>query len=254
MIEEPLVSCITPTFGRFHLLKEMYWCWDKQNYQNKELIIVNDQPNLVINCSDNRVKVLNFNKRFNCLGSKRNVCVDNTHLDTKYILPFDDDDLFFPDHIKTLVAGFSDGKFCHRTKNYRHMIIRNNVFEGVMEGNQPFFGASCFDAKIMKEIRFPDKYIQGEDVSWMDSNRIIPYVISHPVPTFGYRLGMGIVHASGHHIDVNNLEQQQVIYDKIHNSINLNSEIQYVELVPELASDTKVLYYDLLEKIQTGTL
>lgn len=249
---EPLVSCITPTFGRFHLLKEMYWCWTNQTYENKELIIVNDQPNLTISCDDKRVKIFNYDKRFPCLGSKRNICIEKTSNDTKYILPFDDDDLFMPDHIKTLVDGFSETSFCHRTKNYRHMIIKNNSFDNVMEGNQPFFGASCFDAKIMKEIKFPENLIQGEDVRWMDSNKIKTHIISHAVPTFAYRLGMGIVHASGHKVNPNDPEAQKIIFEKIGNSVDVKSNTKHVKLVPELSGAVKLLYNSLLEKTKKG--
>lgn len=245
---QPLVSCITPTYGRFHLLEEMYWCWLNQTYDHRELIIINDQPNLEILCDDPRVKVFNFNERFAGLGAKRNFAIEHTQDYARYIIPFDDDDLMLPNHIETLVAGFTESPGIHRTKNFRHYIARNNDFDGVMEGNFPFFGASCFEATKMKSIKFEEKYVMGEDVTWIDNHGITTHHISHPRPTFVYRQGMGIIHASGHHIDINNLEHQKQLYDRIAESIPIDSTMIQRKLVGRLDKMTHPLWEEIIRR------
>lgn len=242
---EPLVSCITPTFGRFHLLREMYWSWNRQDYKNKELIILNDQPDLHIICDDERVRILNYTERFEGLGIKRNILLENIQEETKYIMPFDDDDLFLPKHISSLVEGLENNPKYHRSKNIDHFIIKNNDFTGVMHGNQPFFGASCFSAEKVKHLRFNDSYIMGEDVRWMDNNKLTTFVVNHP-PTFLYRLGMGIVHASGHKINSDDPIQQKNLFDKIGSSVKIKTNISTVKLTEYISPEAKMVYNKLL--------
>jgi glycosyltransferase involved in cell wall biosynthesis len=247
-MNKPLVSCITPTYGRAHLLPEMLWCWVNQTYKNKELIIVNDEANVVLYTNIPDVKIFNFNERFVGLGAKRNFCVDNTDPSAEFIFPFDDDDLFFPDHIESLVQGFDEEPDADITKNKRHFMAKDNCYEGIMEGTWPFFGASCFSAKAMRTYRFKENYVMGEDVSFIDMNGLKSHYISLRHPTFVYRAGMGIIHASGHRIEVENPEAQKNLYDRIGNSI-IKNEVSVEKLIePTLSPLTSTLYNDLINR------
>ena len=102
-MSQPLVTCITPTFGRFHLLKEMYWSWLQQDYRNKKLLILNDEPGLEIYCDNPDVTIINRKERTKGLGEKRNILWKHVHPKTKYIVTFDDDDLFWGHTIEVTV-------------------------------------------------------------------------------------------------------------------------------------------------------
>jgi len=245
MNNEPLVTCITPTYGRFKFLKEMYWTWKRQDYINKELLILNDQPDMQIICDDENVRIINVPERMVGLGAKRNMLFENIKSETKYIMPFDDDDLFLPKHISSLVQGLEDNPTYHRSKNIDHFIVKDNNYHGVMHGNYPFFGASCFNAEKVKDIKFNETFNMGEDTRWMDSNGITTFVVKH-WPTFMYRQGMNIVHASGHKIKSDDPIQQKMIYDKIGDSVFIRESIKKVKLVEEITPQSKTLYDQLL--------
>ena len=92
----PLVSCLTVTYGRPLLLGEAVKCFIDQDYENKELIILNDQEGVTLKIEDcpNNIKIYNHPTRFNSLGEKRNYI--KTLSDADYYCIWDDDDLFTP--------------------------------------------------------------------------------------------------------------------------------------------------------------
>lgn len=245
MNNEPLVTCITPTFGRLNFLKEMYWTWNRQDYQNKELLILNDQPDIEIECDNERVRIINLPERMVGLGAKRNMLFENIKPETKYIMPFDDDDLFLPKHISSLVKGLEENPTHHRSKNIDHFIVKHNHFQGVMHGNQPFFGASCFNAELVKHIKFNDTFNMGEDTRWMDSNGISTFVV-RAWPTFIYRQGMNIVHASGHRIKSDDPSQQKMIFDKIGESVPIGNTVKKFKLTESLIGEARMVYDKLM--------
>lgn len=98
MYNQPLVSCLCPTFGRVtnsqHLVEEAIESFLRQDYSNKELVIVNDCPGHKLVCKAPAVIVLNLERRFVSLGEKYNAIVALSHGD--YLAPWEDDDLSLP--------------------------------------------------------------------------------------------------------------------------------------------------------------
>lgn len=102
----PKISCVCVTKNRLDLLKKSIDCYIKQNYQNKELIIVSQD-------SDENFKqikeYLNIVKRsdislfqvpdYVSLGSLRNTSIEIAKGDL--ICQWDDDDLYHPDRLIT---------------------------------------------------------------------------------------------------------------------------------------------------------
>jgi glycosyltransferase involved in cell wall biosynthesis len=238
----PLVSCITPTYGRFNFLKEMYWSFCQQVYENKELIIVNDEKNLILKCNDPRVKIFNIPERFIGLGAKRNFCISQISPDSKYVIPFDDDDLFLPEHISSLVAGLEKYPKFNRTKNNNHFRAMNNEFYDILPGSRPLFCASCIHADLLRNNKFKDEYVMGEDTVWLEENNITTFFIDRNTPTFIYRSGMGVIHASDELIDINSESEQKNLHEKIGNSVNRIRFTTERELIPEISEKVKELY------------
>jgi glycosyltransferase involved in cell wall biosynthesis len=208
----PLVSCISVTYGRFSLLQEMYWCWLSQNYQNKELIIVNDQADLTITCKNPNVKIFNLKDRFDTLGAKRNFSLEQISADAKYVIAFDDDDLSFPNHISSLVAGFSTGSFS-KVVNKKHFITKDNKF---LNYNFffPYFCASLFDKNFILEHKFLESNTHEADELVRISSKNT-CTITTP-PTFIHRFGLGIVHALA--------GNRKISSDEIYKLIAINKE------------------------------
>lgn len=93
-----LVSCICPTFGRApdyqHLLEEAIESFCRQDWPDKELIVLNDCPQQRLRCDADQVRVINIDARAPSLGQKYNVAIDLAHGDL--ICPWEDDDLSLP--------------------------------------------------------------------------------------------------------------------------------------------------------------
>lgn len=105
MPAKPLVSCICPTFNcppyHMQLLEECVYWFLEQEYDNKELVILNDNPRQKLICREDGVTVYNSTKRFASLGEKYNRLVELA--EGEVILPWEDDDISLPHRIKQAV-------------------------------------------------------------------------------------------------------------------------------------------------------
>src|SRR5690606_1075446 len=90
------VSCLCPTFGRTALLEESIASFLRQDYTDGkiELIICNDLPAQSLICRNDRIKIINLDKRCDNLGEKRNLTA--AYASYEYILTWGDDDIHLP--------------------------------------------------------------------------------------------------------------------------------------------------------------
>ena len=91
---QPLVSCIMPTYGRPDYVMESLSMFLEQDYQNKELIILNDCPGQVFKGDFPQVRITNLDERFSTLGEKRNAIIEEAR--GEVIAVWDDDDVYLP--------------------------------------------------------------------------------------------------------------------------------------------------------------
>ena len=130
----PLVSVIVPTHNRPGLLKKAVQSILDQTFQNLEIIVVNDagqdvsqvveafgSPNLSLHCHETNQG----------LAAARNTGIRAAK--GKYIAYLDDDDLFYPEHLATLVERLeSDGSFVAYTDAHRvHLEKRDGVTKAI---------------------------------------------------------------------------------------------------------------------------
>ena len=98
MEETPLVSCICPTYNRppSHqlLVEEAIESFLRQDYPNKELIVLNDCPEQELVCDAPGVRIVNHPVRYDTLGEKCNALVDLAA--GPLIAMWDDDDISLP--------------------------------------------------------------------------------------------------------------------------------------------------------------
>lgn len=134
-MSKPMVSCLTATHGRISWLKEAFSCFLAQDYENKELIILNNHPT-PIEVRRNYPGVVIFNEpRYLTLGACRKRLFELAEGDL--IRTWDDDDLYLPWAISQGVECIGDAPAFkpelswHSTKNkiYR---LEDNVFEAAM--------------------------------------------------------------------------------------------------------------------------
>ncbi len=109
----PLVSCICPTYNRppryQHLLEEAIASFLRQDYPNKELIVLNDCPGQELICDEPGVRVVNVAERYPSIGDKQNAAVSLAR--GELIAPWDDDDISLPWRLSLSVARLGDGDY-----------------------------------------------------------------------------------------------------------------------------------------------
>lgn len=105
-MNSPLVSCLTATYGRFSVLQEALDCFLKQDYKNKELIILNNHPE-PIRCNLPQVVVIN-DPGHPTLGDCRNALLELAS--GELLRTWDDDDLYLPWAISQGVARICDAE------------------------------------------------------------------------------------------------------------------------------------------------
>lgn len=132
MPHAPLVSIIVPTFNRPELLLTALNSAIHQTYSNLEIIVVNDAgkdvKDVIDSLHDKRLVYIQHEKNLG-LPSTRNTALKQAK--GKYVAYLDDDDLFYPFHIKKLVTAlegsnrktvYSDFYYAYKRQEDRKLI------------------------------------------------------------------------------------------------------------------------------------
>jgi glycosyltransferase involved in cell wall biosynthesis len=145
-MERPLVTCVTPTYGRGRELSEAVECFLRQTYTPRELLICNDAPVAIedVVCAESEdvfVTVLN-RPLFETLGHKYNFMLEMAQ--GEIIAHWEDDDLFLPDHLEKTVAALLESNVacvksslahvmdCDTSGEWRYCGVQGNWFESQM--------------------------------------------------------------------------------------------------------------------------
>jgi glycosyltransferase involved in cell wall biosynthesis len=182
----PLVSVITPTFGREAYLAAARQCFLSQTYPDLEWLILDDSPEpsaVFASESDARIRYTHSQMR-STIGEKRNKLIAEAR--GELILHFDDDDFYAPEYISTMAAAldrmnadlinlrgwymidFRCKAFCYwdlaRKSNFRFLSGPRELQavqltpEGVGTLKLSHMGwgfTFCFRKKVWDAIRFP---------------------------------------------------------------------------------------------------
>ncbi len=101
---EPLISCVMPTYNRREFIPAAIDCWQKQTYENRELVIMDDGTDSVrdIVSDGERIRYYHVGEKVGTLGQKRNRA--NLFAHGEIICHWDDDDWSAPNRISDQVA------------------------------------------------------------------------------------------------------------------------------------------------------
>jgi glycosyltransferase involved in cell wall biosynthesis len=115
---------VTPTYGRIQYLPRMLASFISQTWEDKHLVIINDDKNIILRCSYPNVSVVNLKDKL-LIPQKRNI--GNSLIDCDIIFPYDDDDILLPDHISNHMKQYE----LYDIMGYRNnaaYVIYNNKF------------------------------------------------------------------------------------------------------------------------------
>ena len=192
-MKQPLVSCLCCTYGRPLILGEAVKCFMDQDYENKELIILNDQTGVALSIEGNpdNVHVYNYPIRFTSLGAKRN------HIwrlgGGEYFCIWDDDDLYTPFRIRESLEQIQQHPQYDIVKANDAVISVNNSDYQIV--NNLFHSQAIVTREYMERTKYPEISV-GEDSVFEKAAKIYN-VQMFPWFWYVYRWGLNIHHVSG---------------------------------------------------------
>jgi len=166
--ELPLVSCIMPTANRRSFIAEAITSFERQDYPNLELLIVDDGTEPIVDLipPDPRIRYLRLPYKLN-LGAKRNYACEQAR--GTYIAHWDDDDWHAPDRIRRQMMALLGSKCLivgTATIYYRHRDLPQ-AFRYTYRGrDRAYMGAPIYSRAVWERIRFEEIGV-GEDVRFI---------------------------------------------------------------------------------------
>ena len=116
---------VCATYGRIPYLGRMLASFEAQTYNNKHLVIINDDKNVELHCDKDNVTVINSDTRM-LLRDKRNMGAVFGMYDV--IFPWDDDDVYLPDRISNHMEKYDDPEIV-AYRNFSSYIIYGSMFD-----------------------------------------------------------------------------------------------------------------------------
>jgi glycosyltransferase involved in cell wall biosynthesis len=157
----PFVSALLPTRGRAALQPEVIndaiHSFVSQDWPEKELVILNDNPKQDLFCSLPNVRIFNLKSNLPSLGSKRNALVELARGDI--CVQWDDDDYSMPWRMTQAVAMLDGWHYWSPMK----WIYWQKGNPAVVDGNGVGHMCSAFRRKSFLGI-YPD-LTHGEDIA-----------------------------------------------------------------------------------------
>jgi len=179
--KDPMVSCIMPTYNRSEFINDAITQFLNQDYQNKELIIIDDSPVSIAHLVPESA-IINYtylNEKLD-LGSKRNLACEKAK--GKIIIHLDDDDFYTSDWVQKQVSFLMEKKL--EITGLASPVFYNkdedNFWQYIYpERERPWvYGATlCYTKEFWQTNRFPATHC-GEDNAfvWNDGvKKILPH-------------------------------------------------------------------------------
>lgn len=159
---------ITPTYGRIRFLSRLLASFLSQTHKDKNLIIINDDKNITLECNYKNVICLNFRERLS-VSEKRNIGVLSGDYDL--YLPHDDDDIFLPNKIKNSI----EKHLQHNVDLYHNSLSYSIYGDEFLESNSTINNISFTKKGWEQAGGYKKELIKGEDAEFLNSvkNKLI---------------------------------------------------------------------------------
>jgi len=185
-----MISVLTLTYKRHHLLEEAIESFLRQSCTDSEMVIINDNPEVDYVYEHDRVRIINHKERFPSISAKVEWGYKQCRYD--YIYRLDDDDLLSPWALENVKKDILEnpGYEIYRSKGMYFFV--NNIYEG--EGGNINNG-NVYTKAYLDRIKFPDNsFGEDSDITFGNNSNIYTSELNH---TMLYRWGMSTFHVSG---------------------------------------------------------
>jgi glycosyltransferase involved in cell wall biosynthesis len=156
------ISCLCLAYGRPRLLEEAVESFLRQDYPNKELIIVNDLADQELVYEHPQIKIFNFKERLPTHGEKRNKSVELSS--GEILTSWDDDDISLPWRLTQIAKAWDENPDLGYFKpekawcDYGERIARPHA--------NMFFMQAAFSRKAFDAVGGYAKINKGEDTDF----------------------------------------------------------------------------------------
>lgn len=212
-----MISVLTITYKRHHLLEEAIESFLRQPCTDCEMVVVNDNPEVDYIYEHERVKIINCKERFPSIASKLEWGYKQCKHD--YIYRLDDDDLLAPWALENVKADIlaNPGFEIYRSSGMYFFV--NNEFQ---KEDSNINNGNIYTKAYLDRIKFPDK--SGDEdmyITFRNDATIYESSLKH---TMLYRWGMATLHISGMGIQPNEvvLAKADEMLDNTTGEIKLN--------------------------------
>lgn len=159
------VLLITPTYGRLPFLGRLLASFLSQEYEDKELVIINDDKNIQLLCEFPGVTCINLTTRI-LVTHKKNIGVNLGFHDL--YMPHDDDDVFLPQRIQNHVNKFNEHPEIPLYRNEVAYILSGGEFKMAPSG----FNCISFTKKAWMDCGgYAHKVASGQDQEFLFKNK-----------------------------------------------------------------------------------
>lgn len=226
-----LVVC--PTYGRIPYLGRMLSSFLHQTYDDKHLVIINDDENVQLSCASDKVTCINCNKRL-LIGEKRNLGTAYGHYDV--IFPWDDDDGYLPNRISNHVSQYSNGDI-RAYRNLSTYVIYGDEFK---DSHGTPNDLSFLKSEWFRKDGYQEKTNGGEDTEF--HNKIEGFRIVTDPTNRDYIYNWGGVN---YHLSANGGNMEEIAYNQL-KKLNLIGKKFWIE--PDFEQYNNFLILDNLYK------
>jgi glycosyltransferase involved in cell wall biosynthesis len=236
MSEKKLISALCITYGRYFLLEEAIESFLRQDYPNKELIIVNDLPEQTLIFNHPQVKIFNFKERFPTIGDKRNKSVELSS--GEILTSWDDDDVYLPWLLSRLVKEFELNPQLGFVQPDKSWCLSGDV----LESTKGWCAHVAFTKKSFEAVNGYASINSGQDMNLVNKlkkylspkNRAKIVSFSKEEACYIFRWNNGAYHLSGFGRDK---EGKVSGFDKIKQDVNSKPIEPIIELKPHWKKD-----------------
>jgi Glycosyl transferase family 2 len=164
-VHSPLVSCLCVTEGRPAFMPWLLWCFDRQTWPHRELVIVDSslEPLQMVGRDDVRVINLPPGAR---VGSKRNIALRESH--GEIITWFDDDDWQHPYKLVWLLEALESGvPYAGTCRGWFVDLVKEWCAPYRESKGRMVFNSAGFWREAVLPLRFREDLVRASDTRWL---------------------------------------------------------------------------------------